>query len=126
MTATAHAIIGIAIAVKVGNPALAIPVAFASHLAADSIPHWDVATHRHKKEIRRLIFDLFVDVSLSFILSVVILSLLFPKTSLSYAFLIIMASQLLDWITGPYYILDYLFKIHPPPFSWFYALQKKI
>lgn len=125
MTATSHAILGTVIAAKIGNPALAIPIAIVSHLAADAIPHWDVATNRGKKDIKKLVFDLFADVLLSFILSFVILSLLFPNTSLSYAFLVIIAAQLLDWITGPYYLFDYLLNIHPPPFSWFYGLQKK-
>lgn len=125
MTATSHAVLGTVIAAKIGNPALAVPIAIISHLAADAIPHWDVATHRGKKDIKKLILDLFLDVLLSFALSFVLLSLLFPKTNLSYAFLIIIASQLLDWLTGPYYLFDYLFNIHPPPFSWFYRLQKK-
>lgn len=39
MTATAHAIIGTVIAAKVGNPVLAVPIALASHIIADAIPH---------------------------------------------------------------------------------------
>ena len=49
MTATGHAIIGTVIAVKIGNPALAVPLAIASHIAADAFPHWDEGTNSKKK-----------------------------------------------------------------------------
>jgi hypothetical protein len=49
MTATGHALIGTVIAAKFGNPALAIPIAFASHFAADALPHWDTSYHRRQK-----------------------------------------------------------------------------
>ncbi len=41
MLETPHVIVGAAIATKVGNPALAIPLAFASHFILDRIPHWN-------------------------------------------------------------------------------------
>ena len=41
MLETPHVVVGAAIAVKVGNPALAIPLAFASHFVLDKIPHWN-------------------------------------------------------------------------------------
>lgn len=120
MTATSHAIIGTVIAAKFGNPQLAIPLALISHLAADFIPHWDVATNRKKKSKRRLISDAYFDVVLGFALSLILLIFLFPKTNTSYAFLIILVSQSFDWITAPYYF----FNIKLPPFTWAYHLQK--
>lgn len=36
-----HVIVGVAIATKVGDPALAIPLSFASHFVLDRIPHWN-------------------------------------------------------------------------------------
>ncbi len=36
-----HVLVGVAIATKVGNPALAIPLSFASHFVLDRIPHWN-------------------------------------------------------------------------------------
>lgn len=121
MTATSHAVLGTVIAAKIGNPALAIPIAIVSHFAADAIPHWDVATNRRKKNKKRLIIDAFFDVIISFVLSFIILSLFFPKTSFSYAFLIIICSQLFDWLMTPYY----LFNIDLPPFNWAYHFQKR-
>lgn len=36
-----HVMVGVALATKVGNPALAIPLSFASHFVLDRIPHWN-------------------------------------------------------------------------------------
>lgn len=118
MTATGHAIIGTIIAAKIGNPALAIPLALASHIALDAIPHWDTATNRRKKTFKKLFIHSFLDVVLGFALSYLLIIFFFPKTNLSYAFLIIIASQFFDWATAPYYF----FKIKI--FKWFYSFQK--
>lgn len=120
MTATGHAIIGTVIAAKIGNPSLAVPIAIASHIVADATPHWDTATNLEKKGLKRVIFDSFIDVILGFALSLIIIIILFPKTSLYYTFFLILISQGLDWLTVPYYF----FNIKIPPFTWAYMLQK--
>src|SRR3990170_6793978 len=38
---TPHVIVGAAIATKVVHPALAIPLAFASHFVLEKVPHWN-------------------------------------------------------------------------------------
>lgn len=118
MTATGHAIIGTIIAAKIGNPALAVPIAIASHIAFDAIPHWDTATNRRKKSFKKLFIDSSIDVILGFILSYLLIVLFFPKTNIAYAFLMIIASQFPDWATAPYYF----FKIKA--FKWAYSFQK--
>lgn len=120
MTATGHAVIGTVIAAKIGNPALAIPIALVSHLLADAVPHWDVGTHGRKKTQTRMITESFVDVMIGFLLSYVLIVLLFPWTNLVYAFVIIIAAQAVDWLHTPYYILH----INHPPFTWAYRLNK--
>ena len=120
MTATAHAVIGTVIAAKIGNPALAIPIALASHLAADTIPHWDTATNGKKKDKLRFFINTALDVFAGFAVSLVILKFLFPQTNPSYAFIIIIASQFFDWATAPYLF----FNIKTPPFYWIYKFQK--
>ncbi len=122
MTATAHAIIGIVIAAKVGDPAIAIPIAIASHIVADAIPHWDMATSRKQKGKAKVMQDATADVILGFTLSFVLLKLLFPHVDVLYAFIIIIAAQSLDWIMTPYYF----WKIDFLPFVWAYKFQKKI
>lgn len=41
MTATNHALTGVAIAVAVRHPAIALPLALLSHFGLDALPHWD-------------------------------------------------------------------------------------
>lgn len=118
MTATGHAIIGTVIAAKIGNPTLAIPIAIASHVVADAIPHWDVATNRKQKGIQRVLKEAFADEIIGFILSFLIIRFLFPGTNLFYAFTIIIFAQSLDWLMAPYYF----FKIKA--FKWAYEFGK--
>lgn len=123
MTATGHAVLGTIIAAKVGNPTLAVPLALLSHVVADMFPHWDVATNgdrKNKKDKRRLFIMSFFDVLIGFTVSFIILSFFFSKTSISYAFLLIIVSQLFDWMVAPYYF----FNINLPPFNWTYRFQK--
>jgi len=64
MTATAHALIGASIAVKVVNPILGIPLAIISHFVADLIPHWDAGTNHRQKSLMRLRVEAALDVLL--------------------------------------------------------------
>lgn len=107
------------IATQVSSPELGIPLAIASHVAADLFPHWDTATHSKKKGRYKLFRDSIIDVVLSFVLPFVLVWALFPDTSYIYVFFMILASQLLDWLTAPYYF----FGIRKPPFIWVYKVQ---
>jgi hypothetical protein len=120
MTATGHALIGTVIAAKIGNPALAVPIALASHFAADAFPHWDTGLHRKENGKKKFLIQSAVDVAAGFILSYLLINLFFPGTNLSYAFFIIIIAQLPDWLTAPYLFFDMNF----PPFSWVYKVQK--
>lgn len=119
MTATSHAIIGTVIAAKIGDPALAIPIALASHVACDMIPHWDTLTNRENKSRRRLFIDTMVDGLLAVTLSYSVIVFLFPSTNLYYALLIMFFAMLLDLLHGPYTF----FKIKG--FKWAYDFGKK-
>lgn len=121
MTATAHAVIGTVIAAKIGNPYLATPIALASHIVADMIPHWDTATNVKKKGKERVMAETFFDIALGFFISYILLTFLFPQTHPIYAVFMILASQSFDWFMAPYYF----FKINLPPFNWAYHFQKK-
>jgi len=120
MTATAHAVLGTVIAAKVGNPALAVPLAIASHIAADMFPHWDTATNFREKGRKRAIADSFIDLIFGFLLSYAIIFFLFPTTNLFYVLFLILVSQSLDWLMLPYYF----FRINFPLFKWAYKFQK--
>lgn len=120
MTAAGHAVLGTIIAAKVANPYLAIPLALASHLAADAFPHWDAGTNRRKKNGETLLVHAVIDVIFGFVISFLLIAFLFPKTNLSYAFGLVIIAQAFDWATAPYY----LFHMKNPPFLWFYRFQK--
>jgi hypothetical protein len=121
MTATGHALVGTVIAAKIGNPALAIPIALASHFLCDALPHWDTGHGRENQTKNRFVTATVIDVLLSFVLSYLLIVLFFPTTNLLYAFIIIIVCQLPDWLTAPYLFLNWKFA----PFTWIYELQKK-
>lgn len=50
MLETPHVVVGAAIATKVGNPYLAIPLAFMSHFVLDQIPHWNPHFYTESKK----------------------------------------------------------------------------
>ncbi len=121
MTATGHAVIGTIIAAKISNPYLAIPLAIASHVAADMIPHWDTATNREKKGKQRVLVETLFDIAIGFVISYVILVIFFPMTNPMYALFMILVAQSFDWLMAPYYF----FNIRFFPFVWAYKMQKK-
>ena len=119
MTATAHALIGASIAVKVVNPYLGIPVAILSHFVADLIPHWDAGTNHRQKSLMRLKTEATFDVLLSFALSFLIFRNLVDPV---YLFVMIIAAQLPDWLEAP----SWIFGLKFPPFSWMDWLGHKL
>ena len=119
MTATAHALIGASIAVKVVNPILGIPLAIISHFVADLIPHWDAGTNHRQKSLMRLRVEAALDVLLGFALVYLIFrNLVDPR----YLFVMVIAAQLPDWLEAP----SFMFNINVPPFSWLDWLGHKI
>ena len=56
MTATNHAMTGAVIALAVRQPALAIPLAFASHFVLDSLPHFGIYEDDVLKRNRHWLF----------------------------------------------------------------------
>ena len=56
MTAINHALTGALIGVAVGNPWIALPVAFLSHFVCDALPHYDVPGDTHEARIASRLF----------------------------------------------------------------------
>ena len=119
MTATAHALIGASLAVKIANPLLGIPLAIASHFLVDLIPHWDAGTNHKKKSQVRLIAEAALDVLLGFSLAFLIFR---NQVDLRYLFIMVIAAQLPDWLEAPSFMLG----IKIPPFSWMDWIGHKI
>ncbi|MBI3342191.1 hypothetical protein HY024_03650 [Candidatus Curtissbacteria bacterium] len=113
MTATAHALIGAAIASKIPNPYISIPLAIISHIALDLVPHWDASTNRRSKSIMRLRLEATFDVLLGFSLAYL---LFWNRADPAYTFAVIVAAQLPDWLQAPHVMYGNKF----PLFYWAY------
>lgn len=113
MTATAHALIGGAIAASVPNPAIGITLSALSHPIADLIPHWDFGVGWKKKSKAMLFFQSVADL----IFGVALTFLLFgSSTNHFYLLLCIFMSESWDILQMPYLLFNWKF----PPFSTFY------
>ena len=120
MTATGHALIGLALAAQIPNPVIGIPIAIVSHIAADAFPHWDTGTTMHKKSKRKFVIQSFIDLGISLTFPFILLYYLFPETNFFYTFIMILAAQGFDWGAAPLNFLGWNF----PPFSWVHEAQK--
>lgn len=120
MTATAHALIGGAIAASLPNhPALGITLAALSHPLLDMIPHWDFGLGWRKKNKALLFFQAVADL----VFGVVITFLLFGKTTNNlYLLMAIFLSESWDILQAPYWLFGWKFF----PFSTFYKFQHEI
>lgn len=120
MTATGHALVGAALATKISNPLLGIPIAVFSHFLCDKVPHWDPMVNKAKSKNRVIIESVF-DVILSFVLVTLFFLFLFPKeVSLPYLFVMAFAAQLPDWLEIPHF----LFNVPIPLVEYNYKIQK--
>ncbi len=110
MLETPHVAVGAAIAMKVVNPALAIPLAFGSHFLLDRIPHWNphlnTETKKYGKPTKKSTVIVIVDLCTSVALGLFIASKALPSTSHVATVLVAsFASILPDVIEGPYFFL---------------------
>lgn len=110
MLETPHVVVGAAIAMKVVNPALAIPLALGSHFVLDRIPHWNPHLNTEVKEngkpTKKSSVIVIIDVCTALALGFFIASRALPNTS--HAIIVLaasFASVLPDVIEGPYFFL---------------------
>lgn len=119
MTATAHALVGGAIAATIKDPVLGLSIAFLSHPLLDMIPHWDAGWGWRNKTKQRL----FLEASADMLLGLCVSYLLFGHgVGFIYFFGCIIAAELLDLAEIPYWFFHWDF----PPFSWVYQFQHQI
>lgn len=119
MTATAHALIGGAIAASIQNPPLGIILSAATHPIVDLIPHWDFGWGWRKKKKLTLFLEASFDLAVGVILAYFIFGL---NVNLWYFLSCILASIMWDVMEAPYLLLGW--KV--PPFSWVYNVQHKM
>lgn len=119
MTATAHALVGGAIAASISNPIIGLPLVAISHPLLDMVPHWDFGWGWRTKTK----FTLIVQSTLDLILGTVIAYFLFGQhMDKVYFFLSIFLSEVWDMMMAPYWLLNWKF----PPFSSFYNFSHTI
>lgn len=101
MTATAHALVGAAIASRFPDPIIAPILSLFSHFVLDSIPHWDFGTNwanRAKWLTGTLaIIETMIGLTLAYFLFA-------QKAPLPTLVLSIIASELPDWLEAPWFI----------------------
>lgn len=110
MLETPHVVVGAAIAMKVVNPALAIPLALGSHFVLDRIPHWNphlnTEVKKYGKPTKKSSVIVIIDICTSIALGLFIASKVLPSTSHATTILVAsFASVLPDIIEGPYFFL---------------------
>ncbi len=117
MTATAHALIGGAIAASIQNPAIGLPLAAISHPLTDMIPHWDLGIGWRKKTK----LGLFWQSALDLLLGLILTYLIFGRfTDLGYLAAAVFLSEVWDLLMMPYLLGWKIF-----PFTAFYHVQSK-
>lgn len=111
MLETPHVVVGAAIAFKVVNPALALPLALGSHFVLEKVPHWNphlfTETKKFGKVSKSSTKIVIADALLAFTLGVFIASRALPNTT--HAIVILLAcflSVLPDVVEGPYFFLN--------------------
>lgn len=119
MTATAHAIVGGAIAYSVYNPALGVTLSLLSHPLLDFIPHWDFGWGWRKKTKLKL----FCEASLDLAVGVLASYIMFGQYINFYYFLACVLGALLwDFMEIPYWFFNWRFF----PFSAIHNIQHHI
>lgn len=120
MTATAHALMGGAIAASVNNPTLGITLSAMSHPILDMIPHWDFGWGWRKKSKPLL----FAQATLDLALGIVLAYLIFGQFIHNYWYFLVcvFVSEVWDMMEAPYWFLNWKF----PPFSTIYNIQSRI
>lgn len=120
MLETPHVAIGAAIATKIPNPFIAIPLAFASHFVLEAVPHWNphivTETKKFGYPTKKSVVIIVIDSTLALILGSFIAYQALPNTGHAVTILAAsFASVLPDLIEFPYFFLKT--KINLPK-SW--------
>lgn len=119
MTATAHALVGGAIAASIPDPSIGLPLAAISHPLLDLIPHWDVVFNWRKTPKLKLFKDCVLDLALGTTLAFILFG---QQVNFLYFISALFVSEMWDLFETPYWFLKWDF----PPFSWIYEFGHRI
>ena len=122
MTATAHALVGGAIAASIPNPVVGVSLAFISHPILDLIPHWDFGLGWRGKNK----FTLFLESSLDLLLGLTLAFFIFGKGVEPIYFLVaIFASEIWDILMMPYLLFNWKVAPFKTVYNFQHTIQKK-
>lgn len=110
MFETPHVFVGAAIATKIANPALSIPLALASHFILDQVPHWNphtfTETMKNGGPKKNTLIAIGVDIAVSAVVLLYFTSSAMPDTNLAFnIFACSIASILPDISKYPYFLI---------------------
>ncbi len=109
MLETPHVVVGATIATKIGNPFLAIPLAFLSHFVLDKVPHWNPHLNTEIKKYGKPTKNSTIIVVGDVVLSLVLGGLIASHAPTQMQSLNVLfggfAAVLPDVIEGPYFFL---------------------
>jgi len=110
MLETPHVVLGAAIATKIPNPYIAIPLAFASHFILERVPHWNphlnTEIKKHGKVTKQSTIIVAIDVLLSLFLGTFIAIQVLPNSPHFWTIMVAsFAAVLPDVMEGPYFFL---------------------
>lgn len=119
MTATAHALVGGAIASSIQNPALGVALSTVSHPFLDMVPHWDFGWNWREKAKTTFFLQASFDLVFGFTLAYFLFG---QSINFWYFSLAVFGSLVWDIVESPYWFFNWRF----PPFSWIYNVQSRI
>jgi len=128
MLETPHVLVGAAIASKITNPLLSMPISFMSHFILDKVPHWNPhlnsETEKYGKPTKKSTIITALDVTTSLIVGSFIAYRAYPNVSQTINILVccFMAS-LPDIVEGPYYFLGFRGKLSKKWIGWQKSIQ---
>lgn len=111
MLETPHVIVGAVLAVKIGNPLLAVPLSFISHLVLDKVPHWNPHIGTEKRTLGRVTQKskqiIVVDAVVGLIVGCALAGSVLPDLGLAVTMLLCsFAAVLPDLMEAPYYFMN--------------------
>lgn len=108
---TPHVAVGAAIAVKVANPYLALPLSFASHFLLEKVPHWNphlnTELNKHGKITSSSMKLVIADSTTALVFGSLVASSFYPDYNrMIVVLLACFFAALPDLIEAPYYMLN--------------------
>lgn len=128
MLETPHVLVGAAIASKITNPLLSIPISFASHFILEKVPHWNphlnTETEKYGKPTKKSTIIAIIDVTTSLIAGSYIAFRAAPNTLQVFNILACcLVSSLPDIVEAPYFFLGMRNKVIKKWIEWQKSIQ---